>query len=384
MRTRVGLPIGILVGTVALTALGAQTPPTHDIKPGKSTRADMRKRFGDPLQGEGTQIEMFFAPDLGLAGLSITYNKDWTVRLARLTPDRDMTLDKAVLAYGVTGDQRTSPGHLFEPREKRGTTSSYDDQGVHFYIRDRIVREVVLVQPKVETRKPSKPPTEDPSPKPKSTTPPVKPPRTDPNGGKPPSKPPPTDPTPKPRVEPVKPPTTPDPGTPKPKDPPAKPPSRINPLYAVRPAVAPLGGQPTGYEGPSFMALTVGRSKPKDAAEVLGPARYVSRVRSNRYITVHGCEKLGLDTVLVRYDARGAIEQLELRLGEPMTVQDVYRVLRLRKPAGEAAFAGATIQTFPADGIELTVAGKNVTVVRLTTTTVLRAGPSAGGIPAPE
>jgi len=342
-----------LVGA-ALCVGAARGATLHGVTPGRSTRVEMHRQLGAPVAGRGTGEETFEAKGSGLARIALHYDAKGVVRRARFEPAEQLTLDLATLLFELTDKRRSAVGHPFDTTRAQGTSAHYDADGVHFYIRDKIVREIWLVTPGQGRPAPASPAA--------AVPPAAVPPTAVP--GLPPLARPPATAVGRPTAPVARPPT---PATPPLVTTPARPTPAPQPgvvaavPQALRDVRVGRGGTP-----PSFRGIVVGQSDSKQVAAALGPPRFVGRRGPQGFACEHDGRAFGLHGVLVRYGQGGRVGQLDLRFASPLPRGQVARALGLGQPAATAPFLGCVVELHASSSVELTVQGGAVTSLRLT------------------
>lgn len=137
-----------LLGAITLAvSLHAAAATLHGVTPGKSTRVDVHHRLGAPQSGKGTAIESFRPADAALKRVVLFYDRESVVHRACFEPAADLTLGLARLLFEARGKPRMTVGHPFDAARRDGRAAHFDADGVHFYLRDDLVREIWLVVP---------------------------------------------------------------------------------------------------------------------------------------------------------------------------------------------------------------------------------------------
>ncbi|MFP4055458.1 MAG: hypothetical protein ACLF0G_01145 [Candidatus Brocadiia bacterium] len=376
---------------LALAAAAAQpaslASPLPQLTPGKTTRAEVRQRLGEPAEGRGTPAETFADVRPGLAAVTVSYNEDDIVRWARLRLAKQMPPDVAALLFDTTCSPELRPGHPLEG-EGEGTTLSYAGDGVHLYVREGVVREVVLAaleRPVRGSRVASEePPAEEPGRE--EATAPISPSAMVPL---PPDLRPPQEEREPERPEPpaVAPPPLPDvPGPPQPRPEPVTPgPSREPPAEEVATAVLLRPLRLAAGEPPAFLGFVVGKSSHREAVAALGEPRFVSRRAGGGALAVHDGRPLGLHALVLVCDAAGGIEEVELQFARPVERDEVAGALGLGAPDMVSEAAGAAVDSYAEKGVEVTVRGDEATGLRLARSRVLSAEAEVvAALPEPE
>jgi len=138
--------LGATALVVSLPALAAAAT-LHGVTPGKSTRADVHRSLGAPESGKGTATESFRPADAALKRVVLFYDRKSVVQRACFEPSADLTVGLARLLFEALGKPRMTVGHPFDAARRDGRTAHFDADGVHFYLRDDVVREIWLVVP---------------------------------------------------------------------------------------------------------------------------------------------------------------------------------------------------------------------------------------------
>jgi len=337
----------------ALLPIAAQGAAFQAITPGKTTRADLVKQLGEPVEGQGTAAETFAAKAIGFSKATVQCDAQGVVQKARLAPEKDLSLVETMQLFTLASAPRTQDGHAFDPAQKEGSTMSYDAEGVSFYLRDGQLREVWLVAPPALAPAPAlpQPPPPGPAPVPPAPAPPTPAPAPVPPTPAPqPLAPAPAPPTPVPQTQ-V--PPTPAPSMMPPSMPTPATPSG-DPLKDVRLTQTALG------KTPSFAGLVPGRSRREEVVALLGHPRFIARAGRESFLSGYDAERLGLHSLNIYYRPDDVIERIELRPARPIPVADVGRALDFSKPSQTFQIEGAAIVCFEADGIELTFHGGGV------------------------
>jgi len=333
------LRLGVAVAAACAAAF-AQAASLHGVTPGASTRAEMHRALGEPAGGKGSGVEAFRPKDAALRQVTLYYDARDVVRRARFDPAAELSLELASLLFELQGKPRMSRGHPFDPAHKDGDAAHYDVRGVHFYLRDAVVREIWLVVPGDNE------PLVVPLPQVRAPEPDKGKPETGLSlilPGTQPEKPPAPTPVPPTPAEPV---------LPKP----------AGPLAMVRAGRVSPGG---ARLGPAFASLVVGRATRHDVRAELGPPRFVSRFAPEGFACEYDGAKLGLRSIVVRLRPDGVVDGIEAQLLQPLPQGDAVAALGLDEPPERLAFEGSTLESFPGAGIELTVRDGSVTGLRL-------------------
>jgi len=139
-----------LLGAIALAVslpAPAAAATLHGVTPGKSTRAGVHCRLGAPQSGKGTATESFRPADAALKRVVLFYGRGNVVHRACFEPAADLPLGLARLLFEARGKPQMTVGHPFDATRRDGRTAHFDADGVHFYLRGDLVREIWLVVP---------------------------------------------------------------------------------------------------------------------------------------------------------------------------------------------------------------------------------------------
>ena len=358
--------VGVGLSALCLAAGVARAATLQGVTPGLSTRAEMHRRLGEPVGGKGTAIETFKPKDAALSRIVVHYRAGDVVGRARFEPAAELTLQLAVLLFEIKGKPRMTKGHPFDPAQQNGEAAHYDTSGVHFHLRDDIVREIWLVVPGDNGPQPAAPkapaaakvtPTPDARPgKIGGLTP----------GGMAPAGPGLVLPTPQPRLGPV-PGPEPEP-LPQPRRSPVPTPGVVRRSMPKALASLRIGrSSPGGARAAAFQGLVVGRSTRREARAELGPPRFVSRYADDAFACEYDGRRFDLRSVVVRFRPDGVVAQIEQQFLEPLMRAQVLAVLGLGRPATTLEFEGSAIEVFPETGVELSLRHGGVTGLRLAT-----------------
>jgi len=349
-----------------LLPLAAQGAAFKGIAPGKTTRAELVKRLGQPVEGKGTAAETFAATAIGFAKATVEFDAQGVVAKAKLVPEKEVSLAETMQLFALASAPKIQDGHAFDPAQKAGSTVSYDAEGVHFYLRDGVLREVWLLAAPGLQPAPPKPPAPAPTPAPVAPALPIPP-------------------APEPAPRPVAPP----PATPIPAPQPPVPPTPVAPTMAPGMPTPAAPGPDALKEvrltrtaqgtTPSFAGLVPGRSKREETVALLGHPRFIGRAGRETFVSGYDAERFGLHSLNVYYRPDDVIERIELRPAKPIPVADVARAFDFSKPSQTFQIEGAAVVCFEAEGIELTFHGGGVQDIALVPPA---APPPTPGLPA--
>ena len=129
----------------------AQSSSVNEIKPGRSTRKDLIILFGEPVRSESTEetkVDYFVAEEKLFKEISGCFNANGLLQWARFRPLHNVLADDAPLLFDLTVEPAKTQGNAFsEEGNKEGETHHFPGEGVHFFVRDRIVEEIWLTLP---------------------------------------------------------------------------------------------------------------------------------------------------------------------------------------------------------------------------------------------
>ena len=117
------------------------------IAPGAGSSADIQSHLGAPVKREGKGTEHFKSSGQGIAEAVVTYDDQGIVRWARIRLVNQLPPELAEIAFQVMSPAGQSDGSVFTDNEPEGWTAHYVDKGIHFYVRDGIVRDVWMTVP---------------------------------------------------------------------------------------------------------------------------------------------------------------------------------------------------------------------------------------------
>lgn len=124
------------------------------VQPGQTNRSQMQALFGEPVRKldsqEGT-AEIYEATDRGYAQVAAWYGHSDTLGFVRVKMMADLSLEEASLLFLLSNRPTVEEGNPFAmKRSETGLMQHYDQEGVHFYVRDRIVRDIWITGTEME------------------------------------------------------------------------------------------------------------------------------------------------------------------------------------------------------------------------------------------
>jgi hypothetical protein len=134
----------LLIALVAIAGRARGQADPSGIVPGKTTRDEVRRVYGEPLRGSTAEAERFEAASF--SEVQVFYGPDGVVRRARLRFAKDLPPDVAVLFFDLRSRPRTEDGSALD-RTAAGRMEHYDAEGVHLHVVDGIVRATWLTGP---------------------------------------------------------------------------------------------------------------------------------------------------------------------------------------------------------------------------------------------
>ncbi|MFP4058450.1 MAG: hypothetical protein ACLF0G_16400 [Candidatus Brocadiia bacterium] len=304
---------GLACALAVVAACPGRAASLAGLTPGKTTRAEVHRALGEPAEGKGTPTETFRPEGGDFERIVVRYGADEVVATARFAPAGKLSILKAEQLVEPQAAARPELSHALDESVRQGLTIHYDEDGAHFYVRQGQVAEIWLDVPGGEAPAPAQEPPSIPM------MPPV---------------------------------------PPRPAEPPQPPKDPLARVQVASPAVG--GGQ-----HPVFHGLAVGRATQAQALKTLGSPRFVARTGPGRIRCVHDGAPFGLHSVVAEYGPAGVLRSLDLRFEEPLGRSRAANALGLGKPDAIQQFGQATIASFEAAGIELSLLDDRVTNLRL-------------------
>jgi hypothetical protein len=144
---RFSLSVGITLVSVLFiaAAAGQESNPLTQIRPGRTTSANIETIFGPPAERGGTACARFKPYKEGVRDLVAWFGDDGTLKWARIALVNDLPPDAVALLFDLSGEPLVTKGNAFSSAKNTASLTEHYSNGVHLVVTDGKVSQVWLI-----------------------------------------------------------------------------------------------------------------------------------------------------------------------------------------------------------------------------------------------